>query len=112
MMTFDNVSVLLGNGDGSFQKPVTYPTGDGPHSVAIGDLNGSEKPDFGLGQCESKASTDNVSILLGNGDGRFEAQRFRHRWRFQPLLPSETSMETPIRTSRCGRIGIATMSRC
>jgi hypothetical protein len=44
----DNVSVLLGNGDGSFQSAVNYGAGDGPYSVAIGDLNGDGDPDKSL----------------------------------------------------------------
>src|SRR5262245_59218768 len=39
------VSVLLGNGDGSFQAHADYETGQ-PFSVAVGDLNGDGKPDL------------------------------------------------------------------
>ena len=35
----DNVSVLLGNGDGTFQNAVNYDVDGGPRSVAIADLN-------------------------------------------------------------------------
>jgi len=38
-----NVSVLLGNGDGSFQAAVSFAAGDGPASVA--DLEGDSVPD-------------------------------------------------------------------
>jgi FG-GAP-like repeat len=72
------VSILLGNGDGTFQGGVSYATGAGPDSVAIGDFNGDRKPDLGvvnsgcppLSTCEP---TGSVSILLGNGDGTFMA---------------------------------------
>ena len=46
----DNVSVLLGNGDGSFQSAVNYGADDGALSVAIGDLNGDGDPGSGRGQ--------------------------------------------------------------
>src|SRR6266404_4863250 len=36
----NTVSVLLGNGDGSFQAAQTYAAGLGPSSVAVGDFNG------------------------------------------------------------------------
>ena len=36
----NNVSVLLGKGDGTFQTQKTYAVGDGPNSVAVGDFNG------------------------------------------------------------------------
>src|SRR5712692_5086916 len=64
------VSVLLGNGDGTFQAKVAYVTGYGPRSVAIGDLNGDAKPDLATADSDSNA----VSILLGKGDGTFKAK--------------------------------------
>ncbi len=60
------VSVLLGNGDGTFQTEVTYSTNtNGASSVAIGDVNGDGKPDLVV-------AGGNVSVLLGNGDGTFQ----------------------------------------
>jgi len=63
------VSVLLGNGDGTFQTAVNYSAGLGPPSVAVGDFNGDGKLDLAV----SNAGSDNVSVLLGNGDGTFQA---------------------------------------
>jgi len=39
-----SVAVLLGRGDGTFASPVEYPTGPGPTSVVVGDLNGDGTP--------------------------------------------------------------------
>ena len=64
----NNVSVLLGNGDGTFQAPVNYAVGSNPTSVAIGDFNGDGTLDI----VTSNWSSDNVSLLLGNGDGTFQ----------------------------------------
>src|SRR2546425_10131087 len=36
----NDVSVLLGNGDGKFQTARNFPVGSGPKSVAVGDFNG------------------------------------------------------------------------
>src|SRR5438552_3382832 len=35
----NNVTILLGYGDGSFQAVPTFVTGNGPVSVAVGDFN-------------------------------------------------------------------------
>jgi hypothetical protein len=64
------VSVLLGNGDGTFGVKTDYSTGNWAHSVAIGDLNGDGKPDLATANEGSSA----VSVLLGNGDGTFRAK--------------------------------------
>jgi FG-GAP-like repeat/FG-GAP repeat len=68
------VSILLGNGDGTFQPPVNYPAGPGPIGLAIGDFNGDGHPDLAVadyGLSQQPSST--VSILFGNGDGTFQA---------------------------------------
>jgi hypothetical protein len=61
------VSVLLGNGNGTFGPKIVFGTGSGPHSVAIGDLNGDGKPDLAVTNYVSYT----VSVLLGNGNGTF-----------------------------------------
>ena len=42
----NTVSVLLGNGNGTFQAQQTFATGTEPNSVAVGDLTGDGKPDI------------------------------------------------------------------
>ena len=64
-----NVSVLLGNGDGTFRAAANYDVGFFPHSVTSGDFNGDGKPDLAV----ASSGSNNVSILLGNGDGTFQA---------------------------------------
>ncbi|MFE3634959.1 FG-GAP-like repeat-containing protein [Streptomyces sp. NPDC059168] len=61
------VSVLLGNGDGTFDPAVNYPAGDSPRSVAVGDFNHDGNPDL----TAADVSANRVSVLLGNGDGTF-----------------------------------------
>jgi len=64
------VSVLLGNGDGTFQPQVTYGTGLFPISVAAGNLNGDGKLDI----VAANYGDNTVSVLIGNGDGTFQRQ--------------------------------------
>ena len=66
-----DVSVLLGNGDGTFAAQRRFAARSLPQSVAIGDLDGDGNPDLAV----ANASSDDVSILLGNGDGTFAPQR-------------------------------------
>jgi hypothetical protein len=71
----NTVSVLLGNGDGTFQSQTTYGTGPNPDSVAIWDVNGDGRADLVVGnQSKNSQGLLTVSILLGNGDGTFQPQ--------------------------------------
>jgi hypothetical protein len=65
----NNVSVLLGNGDGSFKPAVNSVVGTGPTNVAVADINGDGKPDLIV----ANYSSGTISVLLGNGDGSFQA---------------------------------------
>ncbi len=68
------VSVLLGNGDGTFQSPVPYSTGTGSsYFVVIGDFNGDGSPDLAVANQTSQTANSTIAILLGNGDGTFQA---------------------------------------
>lgn len=64
------VSVLLGNGDGSFQSAVSYSTGGGlvPSSILTLDINGDGILDLAV----ANQGSSNVSIMIGNGDGTFQ----------------------------------------
>jgi hypothetical protein len=65
----NNVSVLLGNGDGTFQPAVNYGVGVSPRALALGDFNGDGKIDL----VTANTYSNNVSVLFGNGDGTFQA---------------------------------------
>ena len=63
-----DVSILLGNGDGTFQPATNFGAGSYITSVAVGDFNGDGKQDLVVTNSYNNA----VSILLGNGDGSFQ----------------------------------------
>ena len=58
-----SVSVLTGNGDGTFQPQAMFATGDRPLSVSIADLDGDNIVKLAV----ANANSNSVSILRGNG---------------------------------------------
>ncbi len=63
-----SVSILLGNGGGTFQPANNVVAGTNPSSIAVGDFNGDGRVDI-----VTVNSDNTVSALLGNGDGTFRA---------------------------------------
>jgi len=64
-----SVSVLLGNGNGTFKPQVVYALGYIATEVVVGDFNNDGKLDIAVTSYADNA----VFILLGNGDGTFQA---------------------------------------
>ena len=61
------VSILLGNGDGTFAPEVDYEVDAQPESIAVGDFNGDGILDLAV----TNFNNDDLTILFGNGDGTF-----------------------------------------
>jgi Bacterial Ig-like domain (group 3)/FG-GAP-like repeat/Divergent InlB B-repeat domain len=73
------IAVLLGNGNGTFQQAVSYPSGGYvPHALVSVDLNRDGKTDVLVANncsnqfCNGGISTGTASVLIGNGDGSFQ----------------------------------------
>jgi len=66
----NTVSILLGNGDGTFSAAAGSPVavGQSPGVIATGDFNGDGKADLAV---VTFFGSGTVSILLGNGSGGF-----------------------------------------
>lgn len=77
----NTVSVLLGNGDGTFQPQVaysttgSYPFNTFPQWVAIADVNKDGYLDLVTADA-GNAGGGGISVLLGNGNGTFQAPVF------------------------------------
>src|SRR5579872_6696175 len=65
----NQVVTLLGNGDGTFQKPIQFPA-PSPLSLAVGDLNEDGNQDLAV--VETSAGNGSIAIFLGDGAGHFK----------------------------------------
>ncbi|HXB40890.1 MAG TPA: FG-GAP-like repeat-containing protein [Bacteroidia bacterium] len=63
----NDISLFLGNGNGSFGTPSSIPCNNKPCAVVSADFNGDGKPDLAA----SNYFSNDVSVLLGNGNGGF-----------------------------------------
>jgi uncharacterized repeat protein (TIGR01451 family) len=68
-----NLSVLLGNGDGTFQSAKDSAAGTSPSTPAVADFNGDHKLDLIVMAQDSSGTQTVVNLLLGKGDGTFQA---------------------------------------
>jgi trimeric autotransporter adhesin len=70
-----SISILLGNGDGTFLAKTDVPLPLAPYALTVGDFNGDGKADIAVTTQNSTVSapTDDVTLLLGNGNGTFQA---------------------------------------
>ncbi|WP_263352842.1 FG-GAP-like repeat-containing protein [Acidicapsa acidisoli] len=70
-LSSSTVTILLGNGDGTFTEAANSPTvGTQPSAIATGDFNGDGVPDLAIA---NQDPTNAITILLGKGDGSFTA---------------------------------------
>ena len=66
--TANNVSVRLGNGDGTFGAVQSFGLATRPTRAIVADINGDQKPDL----VTAGATNANLVVLIGNGDGTFQ----------------------------------------
>ena len=63
----NTLSVLMGKGDGTFRKTLTFPVASEPTTIATGDVNSDDIPDLLV----NSRGTGQITILLGYGNGSF-----------------------------------------
>ncbi len=65
------VSILSGNGDGTFSAPFALAVPGGPGSVALGDFNGDRKLDIAV--TNGGVGVNNVYVFLNQGSGQWSS---------------------------------------
>jgi len=81
----DGLSVLLGTDNGNFEPSVDYQVGSFSESIVVGDFNGDSKLDL----VTAHRFTRDVSVLLGKGDGTFQAAP---NFAFGDLIPKSMAI--------------------
>jgi hypothetical protein len=66
-----DLSVLLGNGDGTFQPAVTMNLPFAGANLVVADMNGDHIPDLVITAESDTAANGTVIVMLGKGNGRF-----------------------------------------
>jgi hypothetical protein len=74
-----NVSVFLNQGGGTFGSAVNYAGGTENYSIALADFNGDGKLDIAMADAVGE-----VNLLLGNGNGTFQAASV-----YEPFFPTQ-----------------------
>ena len=62
----NSISVLPGNGDGTFQPAISFVAGNSPNSIAAGDFNGDAKPDLVTANIPTDVGGYSISVLINN----------------------------------------------
>lgn len=68
----NNISVLLGKGNGDFNLPINFAVQENPHALVVNDFNGDGRLDLAT----VNEYSETVSILLGNGAGGFSTNHY------------------------------------
>jgi hypothetical protein len=66
------ISVMMGNGDGTFGPQATYTVGNEPTALLAADFNGDHILDLAVANELGRGANQCLSILIGNGDGTFK----------------------------------------
>jgi len=97
-----SVSILLGNGDGTFQPSHDIPGGPNANSIAVGDFNHDGNPDIAT---SSHSPVNAVFVSLGDGKGGVEAQKITTGFGHKPQPGEHQDLVTQIAWADFNRDG-------
>ncbi|MEO8678550.1 MAG: VCBS repeat-containing protein [Vicinamibacterales bacterium] len=67
----NNLSILLGDGNGGFSATASFTAGPAPQSMSIADFNGDGFSDIAISNSLPAGTDSTVSVLFGDGQGGF-----------------------------------------
>lgn len=70
---FGAVTVLSGNGDGTFDEKVSYPVLGNPFDLNLGDFNGDDLPDIAASGIDNNTSL--VTVFINDGEAPSRSRR-------------------------------------
>lgn len=73
LSNLDEISILVGNGDGTFLFPLNIAVSQNPVFATSADFNGDQIQDLVVAHSSQFSGPGSLSILLGIGDGSFQA---------------------------------------
>src|SRR5262249_12297892 len=94
------VAVTLGNGDGTFKPPSTYPAGVSPGEKAAGDLNHDRYPDLVVVNFDAQT----IQVLLNDGSWTAPVPRIGLTGDSGAARPETSSISRPNETPRTNTI--------
>jgi len=65
------IVVLLGRNNGTFQLPLTIALGNQPRGIALGDVNNDGNVDLAVRECPASSTSCDIAVFLGQGTGAF-----------------------------------------
>jgi hypothetical protein len=96
-----NISVLAGNGNGTFQEPINITVGNTPYFAGVSDFNGDNMPDLAV----TNSGSNTVSVLMNNvGPFRCSSDRLTAmNQSYQDIITIErTSAAASLAFAACG----------
>jgi hypothetical protein len=83
----NEISIIMGNGDGTFEPPLSIPVPGGPFAITAGDF-GNGRVDLAVADSVLPDGRGGVTILMNNGNGTWDSHTIEYGNPTMPPFPS------------------------